>query len=155
MSERTKKETSLLVFCCVIAIGSVIAFQTSLILLFLIGFAWITLTFALIVIFIGAVYGIFKLSFGRRALDTELVKEPTRKNLIWILTAIVSGAGAIISLVFGYLEIIDLSSFPTIVSVNILGAFLVTLFLLSLMVLISRMRQSQKENAISETTKDV
>ena len=155
MLKKTKKEIYLTILFCLIAIGSVIAIQVSLLIRLLSGNAWIALTVGLFVILTGSVYGIFKYSFSIKPSDAELGKEPIQKTLIWNVVATVSGAGAVLSLYFGYIEIIDLSSIPAIVMINLLAAFLSTLFLLSVIILISSIKRKKEELDSSEIIVDV
>ena len=144
MSKKTKKEISLIILYSVIAIGLVVAFQASLLVGFLFSNAWFVLVFVILLMLIGAVYGIFKLLIRTKLLDSEIGKEITVKTLIWIIVAIVSGAGALLSLFFGFQELIDLRSFLSIVMINLLAAFLTPLFILSIMKLISDVKRRKE-----------
>ncbi len=151
MSQETAEKISLIILCIVIAIGSVIGLLTGILYLAFTGEnGWLALIIGSVLLFIGAVYGIFKLSFSKRAPKAEREKKSSRNTLLWVVVAFVSGAGAILSYFFGMKSSDNFWLFLTIV------VFLVALCLYSIFVLISGGRQKEEKitNIISPTDEE-
>ena len=72
MSQKTVGKISLILFCIGIAIGSVIGLLTGIFFLDMSGDdSWLALIIGSVLLFIGAVYGIFKFTFSKRAPKAE------------------------------------------------------------------------------------
>ncbi|MHA2254956.1 MAG: hypothetical protein ACXAAM_02685, partial [Candidatus Heimdallarchaeaceae archaeon] len=102
MSQDTAKKVGLIVLFIAIIVGSVFG-----VLYGILGLAWtgergfIALIIGSVLAFIGAVYGIYRVSFTIR-IDRAQGKEISKRNpLAWIITAIISGAGAILTYFLG------------------------------------------------------
>ena len=151
MSDKTAKKTGLITLCPIITFGSVIGIFAGISLGALQGLLEYDFEGGYILagvsdpILVGAIAYLSRIFYGKktqRDKRVESLKKPTRKTLIWTASAIVSGAGAILSIIF--FGIIANSSELLAL---ILAVVLPGLFVYSEFVLISGRTQRIKEIA--------
>lgn len=151
MSQEIAVKIGLSLLCIGIAIGSVIGFLLGYMFFAFTGESGgLALIIGSVLLFIGAVYGIFKLTSSKIAPKTEREKISPRNTRIWVVVAFMSGAGAVLSYLFGF------KSFNSIWLFLIITALLFALCLYSIFVLISggRPREEKITNIISPTDEE-
>ncbi len=95
-------KAGLIILCIAIAVGSVFGILGGSIGLAFSGdYGWIALIVGSALLFISAVYSIFRISLSKRFPTTEREKKSPKYTLIWIVVAIASRAGAVLSYFFG------------------------------------------------------
>ena len=157
MPQETARKIVLSLLCIGMAIGSVVGIILGILCLAVShDDCWLALIIGSILLFIGAVYGIFKFTFSKRAPKAEREKKSPRNTLIWVVVAFGSVAGAGLACLFRR------ELFPSIWWIFfIILALLAALFLYSIFVLISggRRREEKSTNIISpiddETNKSI
>ena len=155
MSQKTAEKIGLILLCIGIAVGSVIGLLVGILLQAITGEdGWLALIIGSVLLFIGAVYGIFH-TFSKRAPKAEREKKSPRNTLILVVVAFGTGAGAVLSYFFGMKMTHNFWLFLTI------ATLLAALCLYSIFVLISggRRREEKITNILSpiddETNKSI
>lgn len=62
---------------------------------------FIALIIGSVLAFIGSVYGIYRVSTSIRIQSAQRIEKPKRNTLVWIIVAIASGAGAVLTYILG------------------------------------------------------
>lgn len=150
MSQKTAGKIGLILLCIGIAVGSVIGILTGIFCLVMSGdYGWLALIIGPALLFIGAVYGIFKFTSSKRAPQVEREKKSPRNTKIWVTVAFGSGAGAILVYFFG-IEI-GFEFWPVIIFIIIALLVVLCLYLIFVSISGGRRREEKITNLISPT----
>ncbi len=108
MSKEIAGKVGLIILCIAIAVFSVIGILVGILYMAFSGDnGWIALIVGSGVAFIGAIFGIFYVSFKKKTLKEKEVKKTKRSNketIIWLSVTIVSGAGAVSTYFLGRMQ---------------------------------------------------
>ena len=106
MSEKTWRKIGLIILCMVIAVGS--AFGLYVGYLFAVhyeDYGYIALMVVSVVAFVGAIFGIFYVVFGKKSQrdkKAERIRRPIKETIIWLCVTFFSGAGVVLTYFLGF-----------------------------------------------------
>ncbi len=146
----TSRKIGLIILYIAIIIASIWGFIIGFVAMAWSGeYGFIALIVGSGLVFIGAVFGIVRISKGKRITAPKRKKRPTKNIIIWTVVAIVSAVGSVLQYIFG-MRLIGIFWLSMIINV-LLGA----LFLVSIFVLIFGGKQKPKDETEEIHIEDV